>query len=990
MILLFKKLNLHNFGSYTDAEVNLTDRGFCLVSGKNLCKKDNATSNGSGKCFGKGTEILMFDGTVKPIEQIKAGDFIMGPDSTPRKVLEIHSGVDKLYRVSGTKTNNYSYICNGKHKLNLFQTCGGAFKNIPNEVQISVEDYLANNIPVEAKHAFKHCYNQMITTGVSFQNSSPLLLDPYIFGLWLGVGASDSAEICSADKEIISALYDFAANSKLDISVQSKYTAAGTPEKYKAYRFKESTYEPGAGHSSWFTAVLKQLKVLGYKHIPLSYLTASKFDRLALLAGIIDAEGALHERTGRNNSISYYFEIAQKSKELANEIVQLARLLGFRTTITEKICRPYLKDIPGRPDTYYRICINGDLWKIPTKVLRKQCSTFKLQHTHTLVPKITDAGMGTYYGFTCDGDHKFLLGDGTIVHNSTIWSAICYALTGETISGIKSNLKNINIDANECSVTLDFSVDGTDYTLTRIHKPKSDLKIIRNGEDISGKSIRESEKILAEYLPDLTKDLIASVIILGQGMPNKFSSFSPSGRKELLEKLTKSDFMIEDLKERLLNRQAFLQKNLQEYNSSILVNRTNLANIKANLAAIDAELNAPVADFEAEITAKNKIISELTAENTVKTAELSQLESQLESINTVLLEKTTKKAESINIENKAYADSTASLNMEQYKLTTDINSLNSEINRLKQIKDICPTCGQRLPNVIKPNTEEQEKQVIKLNESLAAIKTNLSFASEKHKAAMVKIESTFAEDTTKINADMANLKNNIAMLKSSINSLAIKINTENNSLAQLIFMKENYFKRREILLNQKADLQAKINLNDNAITIAMAAQLDTDAHLAVLKKMDTLVKRDFRGYLLLDIINYLDAKAKEYCEIVFGTDELSIQLSGNTLDITYCGKMFDSLSGGEKQRCDLILQFAIRDLLQTYLGYSANILVLDEIFDGLDKQATTKIIDLITTKLSDIESIFIISHHADELNIPVDSEISVIKNEDGISELASN
>ena len=57
------------------------------------------------------------------------------------------------------------------------------------------------------------------------------------------------------------------------------------------------------------------------------------------------------------------------------------------------------------------------------------------------------------------------------------------------------------------------------------------LQITKNGTDISGKTLRESEKNLSNNLPDLTKDLIASTIILGQGMPNKFSSFSPSVRK---------------------------------------------------------------------------------------------------------------------------------------------------------------------------------------------------------------------------------------------------------------------------------------------------------------------------------------------------------------------------------------------------------------------------------------------------------------------------
>ena len=49
MVLYFKSLELHNFGSYANAKFDLTNHGFCAVTGKNLCKKDNSTSNGSGK-----------------------------------------------------------------------------------------------------------------------------------------------------------------------------------------------------------------------------------------------------------------------------------------------------------------------------------------------------------------------------------------------------------------------------------------------------------------------------------------------------------------------------------------------------------------------------------------------------------------------------------------------------------------------------------------------------------------------------------------------------------------------------------------------------------------------------------------------------------------------------------------------------------------------------------------------------------------------------
>jgi DNA repair exonuclease SbcCD ATPase subunit len=121
--------------------------------------------------------------------------------------------------------------------------------------------------------------------------------------------------------------------------------------------------------------------------------------------------------------------------------------------------------------------------------------------------------------------------------------------------------------------------------------------------------------------------------------------------------------------------------------------------------------------------------------------------------------------------------------------------------------------------------------------------------------------------------------------------------------------------------------------------------------------------------------------------IVFGTNELSLCLNGNALDITYCGKMFDLLSGGEKQRVDLILQLAIRDMLITYLDLNANILVLDEITDFLDKKSCKAVMSLLESALQTVESVFIISHHDETLEIAADSSIKIIKNTHGISEL---
>ena len=131
----------------------------------------------------------------------------------------------------------------------------------------------------------------------------------------------------------------------------------------------------------------------------------------------------------------------------------------------------------------------------------------------------------------------------------------------------------------------------------------------------------------------------------------------------------------------------------------------------------------------------------------------------------------------------------------------------------------------------------------------------------------------------------------------------------------------------------------------------------------------------------------MDKKAKEYSQVVFGTSDLNIYLDGNALDITYCDKMFDNLSGGEKQRVDLILQFAIRNMLNSYLNIDSNILVLDEITDFLDRQSCAAVMKLIENELNTTESVFIVSHHAEALELPIDSELKIIKNSEGISEV---
>jgi len=93
---------------------------------------------GRGKCLGKNTPVLMYDGTIKMVQDIVVGDVLMGDDSTPRNVLTLARGRETMYKIRDMSSPNIdvSYIVNSNHILSLREP--GSFITI----DISVSEYL--------------------------------------------------------------------------------------------------------------------------------------------------------------------------------------------------------------------------------------------------------------------------------------------------------------------------------------------------------------------------------------------------------------------------------------------------------------------------------------------------------------------------------------------------------------------------------------------------------------------------------------------------------------------------------------------------------------------------------------------------------------------------------------------------------------------------------------------------------------------------------
>lgn len=73
---------------------------------------------GSGKCLGEGTPVMLYDGSIVNVEDVKPDDLLMGPDFNSRRVLSTNTGRGLLYRI--IPETGDSWVCNDVHVMTLY------------------------------------------------------------------------------------------------------------------------------------------------------------------------------------------------------------------------------------------------------------------------------------------------------------------------------------------------------------------------------------------------------------------------------------------------------------------------------------------------------------------------------------------------------------------------------------------------------------------------------------------------------------------------------------------------------------------------------------------------------------------------------------------------------------------------------------------------------------------------------------------------------
>jgi len=349
---------------------------------------------GSGKCLGKGTELLMYDGSLKNVENVVNGDVLMGDDSTPRTVQGVTSGFGKLYRIE--QTNSDAYVVNAPHILVLRKAI----------------------VPLK-------------------------YVDEY--GSWKVEWYKDGKRqyMCCANEE------------RADL-ILSKMISETNYDPYKTIEIEAETYYKRVHNTQNLpssSSIASQDDILDYKgykaNVQFQKGKVTEDERLKFLAKLIDA-------TDADNSNEYY-TIVTRNERLADKIKLVSDSLGFYTKLegdilveVQDVIKSKTEDTEGtssstssssdssfvkvtsaegetistKQELQYKITIRGDLQRIPVTNKREGLVSYTDDSNIT----ITEISDGEWFGFELDGNKRFLLRDMTVTHNTTFIENMMYIL----------------------------------------------------------------------------------------------------------------------------------------------------------------------------------------------------------------------------------------------------------------------------------------------------------------------------------------------------------------------------------------------------------------------------------------------------------------------------------------------------------------------------------------------------------------------------------
>lgn len=557
-----------------------------------------------------------------------------------------------------------------------------------------------------------------------------------------------------------------------------------------------------------------------------------------------------------------------------------------------------------------------------------------LSHKSTNINLDNYEGLVLIEGINEDG-HYSSNGSG----KSTILEGIVYALTGDTLRGVGVNdVVNRNYK-KDTKVSLEFSIDDVEYIVTRYRKDTKfgdNLVLLSNGENISKRLNKDTQKELENIL-GISYKLLASTVLLGEGLSSRFTQLSDPEKKSLIEST--------------LNLTFDMSKVRDSANSK-------LKSAKQEEATISGELN---------------VISSLSA------VDVADLEGAIDDTRDSI---------------KIYSSTADSLKEEYDRVYREVQSISPKLQVISGAINKYDTLLRDYDNLLKSNEHyESERDRVVKGENTVCAMCHQVLSSLASKQSLIDHYNSAIKDNldsmNRIKEEIGKLPDR-RILDEKYNSLSAELR-ENNELSQKLMQDYNSCRVKEA--QSKKDLEKLQSDYENI-------QDMSDKKAEKEKERDHLLE-DIRKYeyfynlfsptgiivnILSDAIEYINDRLRAYSSVLIDKDYHLEFVKGKISLIDDKKSSYQSLSNGEKRRIDIAIQFSLHDYINNYCGMRLDCCFIDEILDTLDDIGIDNIFDVLRMKLDycGLKSIYVITHN-DSLKDKFDRVITVRKDKKGDS-----
>jgi DNA repair exonuclease SbcCD ATPase subunit len=594
---------------------------------------------------------------------------------------------------------------------------------------------------------------------------------------------------------------------------------------------------------------------------------------------------------------------------------------------------------------------------------------------------------------------------------SSIIEGIYWCLFGETLRNIKAADGVVNRKTKKnCSVVLEFSEEGTLYRVERYRKHskhKNNLYLYVNGVDSRGKDNRDTQKYI-ESVIGMDKMSFANSVVFGQGHSKnlkRFSEMTDSEKKETLESILNLEVFVKSYE--------FVKTSLKE-----------LGVARDGAARRAKELFEQMSSSEEKLAAALKKAEEF---DTTKAAEISSLEEKERGLEETIaglrervsnlgrslgdgeeVEQAINIAESILVEHTDRKSALAELYTEKRNkdlltkrgIERDVGALEAKVEALMDPEhdgEVCSSCGQRVTKEgLHLAKDGYEFDIQDMTRSVKVLDKRL----EKLKQGYEAKKSSIEEDIAQVNEficeqkdhlkEVGTLKNKHLELTYKLSSREEMLETYRETIAT-VKSSENVWKKAA---SEYAEEISK--LTDRVAEFEKEVEkIDTDINYYTFWKK-AFSRTGIRSYLLDQIVPFLNDRVGHYLDILtdggieatFHTvkelasgekrENFNLEITNKNAADTYEGN-----SGGEKRRIDLGVALGFNDFLASRSGKRFNLLLLDEVFEGVDADGLYYVIKVLEDIARRKSSVFVITHR-DELKSYFSDEI-LLKRNDGLS-----